>query len=109
MPGEQSSTISPASRWLKALKRRPTSFSGVSAIVANTGSTDEGGRAYRSLNRSGDREDRHVVIELVGREGAQCAFEPLYGPGGVTGAGKLGPQAVLAKAPCLTLSLDDAV
>src|SRR3954463_14794762 len=100
MREEQSATISPASRWLKALKSRPTRVSGASAIAADTDSTGEG-RGNRALSRAGTRQDRHVVVERVGGEGAQCALESLHRPGGIARSGKLRPQTILAKAPRL--------
>src|SRR6476646_5197597 len=108
MRGEQRPTSSETSRWLKALKSRPTRVSGESAIGTSAKAADQSCRDG-TARRAGDREDRHVVIERVRGEGAQGALEALHRPGRVARAGKLGPQPLLAEAPVLALGLDDAI
>src|SRR6476469_2194029 len=108
MRAEQSSTISSASRWLKALKSRPTRVSAASAIAAEAEAADEW-RRHCAFGRAGDREYRHVVIQPVGGKGAQRAFQALHRPGWVAGTDELSPQALLAKAPLFAFGLDDAI
>src|SRR5438128_11847621 len=100
MRGEQSPTISPMSRWLKALNSRPTRVSGDSVIDAGVIPADQC-RGNRAACRAGDREDRHVVVERVRGESAEGAFETLNRPRWVAGPRELGAQPLLAKAPVL--------
>src|ERR1700709_1723178 len=108
MRGEQSPTISPMSRWLKALKSRPPRLPGASALGAGVIPADQC-RGNRATRRAGDSEDRHVIVKRVGGESAQGPLEALHRTRRVDRPRERGAHSLLAKPPVIALGLDDAI